>query len=141
MPVDGWRTLEIPNRLSELTIVVRWVAAVMEEWSIPERTAYAIDLVVNEAVTNIINYAFPDDGVHQITIALRNADDSIAIRFEDSGRPFNPLAAPAMEMSPDLEHASIGGRGIHLIKSYSDEQNYTYVSGTNRLRLVVKKQH
>lgn len=140
MPIDTGQVLAIPNRLSELKTVARWIAALMEQWSIPERAAYAVDLVVNEAVTNIISYAFPGGDNHWITITLSDVDDSIVIQLEDDGRAFNPLAVPTTVVGDDLEHAAIGGRGVHLIKSFSDEQNYTYVSGANRLRLVVKKQ-
>lgn len=52
---------------------------------------------------------------------------------------FGPLAAPAIATGTDLAHATIGGRGIHLIKSYSHEQCYSYVSGANRLKLVIAK--
>ena len=45
-----------------------------------------------------------------------------------------------MVVDADLEHAALGGRGIHLLKSYSDAQHYGYISGKNRLKLVLNKQ-
>jgi anti-sigma regulatory factor (Ser/Thr protein kinase) len=139
MPSDSRQQRIIANRLSEMVEVERWIAGLAVDWALPERTAFAVDLVVNEAVTNIISYAFADDASHPIRISLTNGAESVTVEIEDGGLAFNPLAAPSRVEASDLEHASIGGRGIHLIKAYSDEQHYAYISGSNRLRLVVSK--
>lgn len=131
--------LVIANRLSELAAVERWLAALMTDWAVPPKASFAVDLVLNEAVTNVISHAFSDGTSHAIRIALTDTQESVKIEIEDDGRPFDPLSAPAMAAPTDLEHASVGGRGIHLLRSYSDEQHYAYSSGLNRLSLVVKK--
>ncbi len=129
----------IGNQLSELAGIERWLADLMREWAVPDQTAFALDLVLNEAVTNVITHGYPDGGLDSITIAVTNAGDALVLEIEDHARPFDPLAARAMATGTDLAHAAIGGRGIHLIKSYSQEQRYSYVSGANRLKLVVSK--
>ena len=79
-----------------------------------------------------------DSDFHYLT-GFNEPDAALVLEIEDHARPFDPLTAPAMATGTDLAHATIGGRGIRLIKTYSDEQCYSYVSGANRLKLVVSK--
>jgi anti-sigma regulatory factor (Ser/Thr protein kinase) len=139
MAGEARRERVIGNQLSELAGIERWLADLVVEWGLSDKTAFALDLVLNEAVTNAITHGYPDGGSDSITITLTDAGDSLVLEIEDRGRPFDPLAARAMVTATDLAHAAIGGRGIHLIKSYSQAQCYSYVSGANRLKLVVSK--
>jgi anti-sigma regulatory factor (Ser/Thr protein kinase) len=132
-------TLVIENRLSELFAVEQWLATLVERWSIPPDTAFGVDLVINEAVTNVISYAFPGGGNHPVTLSIADSPGEVVVEIVDAGIPFDPLTAPAMVISRDLDSAPIGGRGIHLIKSYTDRQDYTRVAGYNRLTLTLRK--
>lgn len=130
----------VENRFGELARIERWLEGLFERWAVPDRGRYAVDLVINEAVTNIMSYAYQDDAVHHITIALTDGPESMVVEIVDDGEPFDPLAAAPMAPPTDLAHASIGGRGIHLIKVFSTAQKYTYVSGHNHLTLTISKQ-
>jgi anti-sigma regulatory factor (Ser/Thr protein kinase) len=130
--------LVIENRLGELSRAERWLSAVMEAWSVPEQTAFAVDLVMNEAVTNVIRHAHRDDRTHEIRILLRRDHDAVELEVIDDGEAFNPLGAPAPVVPGDLEDAAIGGRGIHLIRSFTNEQQYRRDSGLNHLRLRIR---
>lgn len=129
----------IENRLSELARVERWLSSLLERWAVPFSCVFAVDLVVNEAVTNVISYAFPDDGVHEIGITLTDCTDRILVEIEDDGMAFDPFATPAAAMPGDLDAASIGARGILLIKSFSESYHYSRVAGRNRLAAAVLK--
>jgi anti-sigma regulatory factor (Ser/Thr protein kinase) len=130
--------LVIENRLEELSRAERWLSAVMEAWSVPEETVFAVDLVMNEAVTNVINHAYRDERSHEIRISLRRDHDAIEIGVVDDGEPFDPFRSPAMVFPADLEEAAIGGRGIHLMGGFTDEQHYRRDSGLNHLRLRIR---
>lgn len=136
---ESQATLFIGNRMAEFVRVEAWLAHLIERWDISENLAYAIDLVLNEAVTNVIRYAYEDSATHTVTITLTNRPEAIQIEIDDDGRPFDPLKVPPMSFAPDLEHAPIGGRGIRLIKHYADEQSYSRIAGFNRLRLLLRK--
>ncbi len=130
----------LENRFGELARIESWLEDLFERWAVPDRGRYAVDLVINEAVTNIISYAYRDDAVHHIAITLTDGPDSIVIEIVDDGEPFDPLAAAPMAPPTDLAHTSIGGHGIHLIKAFSTAQKYTFASGHNRLTLTISKQ-
>jgi anti-sigma regulatory factor (Ser/Thr protein kinase) len=130
--------LVIENRLGELSRAEQWLSALMEAWSMPEQAVFAVDLAMNEAVTNVISHAYRDDRTHEIRISLRRDDDAIEIEVIDDGEAFDPLKAPAPVVPGDLEDAAIGGRGIHLIRIFTDDQQYRRDSGLNHLRLRIR---
>jgi anti-sigma regulatory factor (Ser/Thr protein kinase) len=132
-------TLVIRNQLTDLARVEHWLAAIAEKWGIPTETAFAVELVINEAVTNIVSYAYSDKETHEIALALTNTVQAVIIEIDDDGTAFDPFAAPGMAAAANLDEAAIGGRGIHLIKSFSDHHSYTRVGGHNRMTLAVHK--
>jgi anti-sigma regulatory factor (Ser/Thr protein kinase) len=132
--------LTIRNDLVELPKMGLWLSALAKEWGLPAKTVFSADLVIGEAVTNIISYAYRDDGPRYIDIELVHAGTSLRIEIIDDGWAFNPLERPPIAVGTDLENASISGRGIHLIKSYSDEQHYSFISDHNHLKLTLKNQ-
>jgi len=137
--VERQETLVIENRLSELSRVEQWLAGLADQWTLSPRVAFGVDLVINEALANVISYAYSDSAVHAITISLTNTAESVAVEVVDDGEAFDPFKAPAIAPSRELEDADIGGRGIHLIKSYTDGHHYSRVANHNRLILRIDK--
>lgn len=132
-------TLVLQNRLEELRRMERWLADRFHEWKLSDRVAFAIDLVVNEAVTNLISYGYSDNETHEIVLTLTNEADAVAVEIFDDAQPFNPFEAPVRPPASDLGSAPIGGLGLSLIKSYADEYDYGRVADRNRLGLIVRK--
>jgi two-component sensor histidine kinase len=73
--------------------------------------AIPLALIVNEAVTNAIKYAFPRNRAGIIKIALLQQDDSIRLQIEDNG-----IGLPAA-IKPD-ESASLG---LELMRGLTDD--------------------
>lgn len=120
--------------------VEKWLADLSEKMQLTPRTGFALDLVLNEALINIINYAFEDSLQHQIIINLKQTSDELIVEIIDNGRPFNPLQNETPELAKSLEEASIGGRGILLLREYCSQMNYCYSEGKNRLFMTISKQ-
>lgn len=77
---------------------------------------FELDLVANEAVTNVVSYGFPGGRAGSIEIRVSIEGDEVVLEIEDDGREFNPLQVDA-RISPDgLDEATVGGLGIHLIR-------------------------
>ena len=60
----------IENRIGELPALAGNIEALTIKWELGESIAMNISLVLEEAVSNIINYAFRDDRVHKIRISF-----------------------------------------------------------------------
>ena len=129
--------LRLSNRSSELKRFEHWLAALCDDLALPPKTTFALDLALNEALINVISHGFePADDEQEIQVQLEIRDQTLIAEIIDAGRPFNPLEARPMKTEQTLDQASIGGRGIHLIKQYADELDYHYLDGRNHLRIL-----
>ena len=100
-----------------------------------KRTIFETNLVLEEIFTNIVTYGHGDNNPHPVHFSLQCNKGSINIRIEDDGVPFNLLEAKAVDLDTDLEHRSVGGLGIHLIRKLMDEVTYQRVGSKNVVTL------
>jgi len=102
----------------------------------------AIELSLDELLTNIISYGYNDNDSHLITVDLwlEGEDDSkfVIIRLVDDGVKFNPLEKKEVDLDLPLEEKQIGGLGIHLVKKLMDELHYERREDKNVLTLKKK---
>ena len=131
-------SLVIANRISEMAKVEAWLVQLAERLQLTERTVFRLDMVLNEALPNIFSYAYGDSLVHEIRISLEKRRDDILLEIVDDGLEFNPFARPPLPTQQSLESASITGRGIHLIKSFTDEQDYQRLNHANIMRVLLR---
>ena len=130
-------SLTISNQFEELVHVALWLEQIAQHYKLPERTIFKLDVVLNEALPNIISYAYSDQLLHDILIKFEDNDDHIVLEIIDDGIAFNPFTIHSLPDHVSLESASINGRGIHLIKSYSSEQQYQRVDNTNVMLVFI----
>jgi anti-sigma regulatory factor (Ser/Thr protein kinase) len=120
--------------------VADWLEQMARHYQLAESIVFKLDLVLNEALPNIISYAFQDDMRHDIVIKFEDRRDQVVLEIIDDGTPFDPFnPAPLPPGQHSLESASINGRGIHLITSYTDAQEYQYANNFNIIRVVINK--
>jgi len=115
----------------------QWLNAAFRHLKLPEILLFKFDLCANEAVTNIISYAFPENGIHEISLRMSFINLVASLEIEDDGIPFNPLDAPQHIQPASLEEAKIGGLGIDLIRHLMDECTYARHNGRNVLKMIV----
>ena len=130
----------IPNRLDALPGVVAMVDIFGVEHALPAGVVNDLNLALDEALNNIIRHGYeagaPDDGEIAIRVSLGQGE--MVAEVEDAGRPFDPLAAPAPDLSRSARERVPGGLGILFIKTLMDEVAYERRAGRNRLRLCKK---
>ncbi len=95
-----------------------------------------MNIVFDELLSNIIQYAFDDDQKHTIHIEIKMNGSNLIIIIEDDGVPFNPFQQNTPDMKLSLEEREIGGLGIHLVKNLMDECSYSRHTNKNTLTLV-----
>jgi anti-sigma regulatory factor (Ser/Thr protein kinase) len=97
-------------------------------------------LVFEEIVTNVIRYGFDDGGAHVIHAAARVAGDDLTLSFRDDGRPFDPRTAKELAPTYSLASASIGGRGLMLVRAAASRIDYERTSeGHNHLTVTLPR--
>ena len=111
-----------------------------EEW--PDSLVFKVNLVLEELGLNILSYGNSDvDRSPEIEITLISEDDSLTIEVADDGRPFNPLEdAVVPDVDALLGERSIGGLGVHLVRTLMDDLSYQRADGRNLLKMVTKRE-
>src|SRR5262245_53681056 len=79
---------------------------------LPDELVMSINLVLDEVVTNVIDYGFDEAGGHEIRVTLAREGDALTIEVDDDARAFDPLAAPPPDLNLPLEERPVGGLGI-----------------------------
>lgn len=129
--MDGQRAIVLTNQFTELERVAHEVEAFGEAHGLGAKSIFNVNLALDEILTNVISYGYPEGGEHVITVRLKLSAAELVIEVEDDGRPFNPLgtAAPDTEQSPD--ERPIGGLGLHLVRKVMDRLEYRREHGKN----------
>lgn len=135
-PVKQERHLILHNDIQQIPQLAEFVETIAEEKELNQNLCLSINLALEEAVTNVILYAYPDgaDGLVDIEAVLR--EHSIEFIITDSGQPFDPTAAPEADVTLTAEERAIGGLGIHLVRQIMDQVLYQRHNDKNVLRLI-----
>ena len=122
--------------LSAIAPLNEWVEERCQEAGLGADATFKFVLAIEEAVTNVVAYAFAEvPPPHQIRLRLDIDDKRCAAELVDNGRPFDPSAAPPPDLTKPIEQRDPGGLGIHLIRNMADRIEYHRENGQNRLRI------
>lgn len=97
-------------------------------------------VVVDELVTNIVNYAYPNGENDYLDVEIMHDKELLTIRFRDGGVPFNPLEKAPSDITLPMDQRPIGGLGILLVVRKVDTIAYEYIDSENVLTISFKKQ-
>lgn len=129
-------TIVLQNDLVELERLGALVASLGRECEWPDGIAQHVELALDEIVTNIISYAYDDDGPHDIVIRLAASRDEVRVEVADDGRPFDPVTAPEAVTGGAIDERPVGGLGWHLVRSVVDVLEYHRIGGRNVVTFV-----
>lgn len=127
------KQLVISNNIAELNRVVAFLDELEESWMLPMTFMTPLNLVMEEALTNVIFYAYEEGSNNEILVDFYFADNQLAIKITDSGKPFDPTAKADPDISLSVEDRPIGGLGIFLIRKIMDKVSYERVGQQNVL--------
>jgi serine/threonine-protein kinase RsbW len=109
-----------------------------EQYCLSAPVLHDMNVVLDDALNNIIAYGYDAGDESEITIRLEHRQGEVVLLIEDCGRPFDPTQAPVPELGASLQSRETGGLGIHFIRSLMDDVGYTHRDGINRLRMTKK---
>ena len=93
-------------------------------------------MALDEILTNVVLYAYPEDCRGTVGIRLSRKDNTITAEVVDHGKPFDPTAHPAPDVTLPIEQRPIGGLGIHLMRNLLTSLRYYRDQGANHLVLT-----
>ena len=98
--------------------------------------ALSVNLALEEAVTNVLLYAYPKGEDAVADIEAFASKGSVRIILSDSGVPFDPTKTDTADTSLGVEERPIGGLGIFLVRQIMDSVEYRYEGGKNILTMT-----
>lgn len=132
------KTIILANDIAEISRLAQFVDEVGEEFSLAPDITFNLNLVLEEAVVNVINYAYPKEEHQHIYLSAKLHEDSIVLVLTDTGKEFDPTMAPEADITLSAEERPIGGLGIFLIRQIMNVVKYERIEGKNVLTLEKK---
>jgi len=130
------RELVLKNDAAELVRLAAEVTLFGEEAGLGEEAVHDLRLALEEAVSNIVRYAYRDRDEHLVRVRLAREGRGLSVEVADDGVPFNPLCVPPPDISRPLGEREPGGMGIYLVRHSMDSIEYRRDGETNLLTMT-----
>jgi serine/threonine-protein kinase RsbW len=132
------KSIILANDISEISRLYEFIEELGSDFSLSPDIVFNLNLVLEEAVVNIINYAYPKEDHESIYLSAKMHEGSIVLVLTDTGKEFDPTAVPEADVTLSADDRQIGGLGIFLIRQIMNEVKYERIEGKNVLTLEKK---
>lgn len=130
-------TIVLTNDINDVPKMSEWIECLAEEVGLAMDKTFQLNLAMEEAVVNVMNYAYPNQHDMPILIEADIEPSRLSFVIDDTGIPFDPTKNEDPDLSLSAEERPIGGLGVMLVRQLMQEVSYEYRDGHNRLTLVM----
>lgn len=130
------KEIHLTNELGQLNRLSCFVMETTSTLGLDEKLCMRLNLVLEEAVTNVILYAYPGESNKDITLQIEEEEGRLIITLIDAGIAFDPTVKEKPDITLSADQRQIGGLGIHLIKEIMTEVKYNRKDNKNILTLI-----
>jgi len=131
-------SIVLQNDVRQVKTLNAFVVQVTEQLGIEASLAKQIRLAVEEAVVNVIDYAYPAGQTGDIDVLAMSDGEWLNFVITDRGVAFDPTEKEKADTTLSAEDRPIGGMGILLVRELMDSINYERTDGKNVLTLKKK---
>ena len=132
----GVRHLTLHNDIRQISLLPAFVDSLARENHLASDVTAQLNLALEEAVTNVISYAYPEGVDGTVDIEAITEGGTLSFIISDSGKAFDPTSKEEVDVSAGLDERPIGGLGIHLIRQIMDSVSYERRDGRNILTIT-----
>ena len=130
------RHLTLTNDIGQINKLAGFLESLAEVENIDPGAMTMVNLALEEAVTNVIMYAYPEGTEGFVDISAKVTGNVLEFKVTDSGKAFDPTKRPEVDISAEAQDREIGGLGIHLVRNIMDTLRYERVNGNNILSMT-----
>ena len=128
-------TITLPNDVHKVPELNQFIQSVGDRLNLEAQVTSQLMLAVEEAVVNVMNYAYPIGTKGDVNITAHCTDKDIKVIISDEGKAFDPTTTNKADTTLTAEERPIGGLGILLVQQLMDSINYERSNGKNVLTL------
>src|SRR5580704_7390224 len=136
MPLPPTTHIVIRNNMADLAALTTAMEHVGAEHGMPEQSLFQLQVALDEIVSNVIKYAWPEVGAHDIEIRITARDDGVEIEIIDDGRMFDPRDAPKRDKPLPGQRPRPGGVGVQMTMQLVDRVDYARIGNRNHTTLT-----
>lgn len=113
----------------------------LENNRVDEHTVAGAELVIEEAVSNILRHGYraTDATTRQVELELQIEPHEVRVLIVDDAGPFDPMDADALLLPETLDEARVGGLGLLMIRNTASSMAYERRDGCNRFQVTVTR--
>jgi len=132
------RKLLLKNDIEQIPLLAEFIENIAEEIGIDMSLSMSLNLALEEAVTNVILYAYPVGVEGEVQINACWNGSSLTFSIIDTGIAFDPTQKEDADITLSAEERPIGGLGIFLVKQIMDTVTYERVDGQKNVLTLTK---
>jgi len=130
------KLLTLKNQVGELERVNQFIEEIGEELGLDMELQMNLNLVIEEMVSNVIFYAYPEGKVADIELLAECNGKKLTFLLSDQGKEFDPTAREDADPDVNPVDREIGGMGIFIVKNIMNEVTYQRLEGKNLLTMT-----
>ena len=130
------KEISIKNQVSELEKVAQFIEEIGEELELNMELQMNLNLVMEEMVSNVIFYAYPQGTEADIELMAKSDGKELTFVISDQGREFDPTAKEDTDLNVNPAERELGGMGIFIVKNIMNEVTYQRLEGRNLLTMT-----
>lgn len=132
--------LTLHNDINEVPLLGEWVEQLGEDIGLDMSDVFQINLALEEAVVNVMNYAYPGQQGKELWLEAEGDSKHIIFTLSDAGAPFDPTKEEDPDVTLSAEEREIGGLGIFLVNQMMKSVRYERKDEKNFLEMEWEKQ-
>ena len=129
------KEIKIKNQVGELEKVNAFIEEIGEELQLDMELLMNLNLVMEEMVSNVIFYAYPEGKTADIELTAECTGHTLTFVLSDKGREFDPTMKEDIDTATDPADRELCGLGIYIVKNIMNEVTYQRLEGKNLLTM------
>ena len=130
-------SISFQNDMQELTHVLQLVNVFLEPRELKSKLVYAVNLILEEILVNIIKYGYDDEDSREIEVRIGVEEEEVALTVVDDGKEFNPLTVPPPNHSKSAMDRIEEGLGLHFVRHMRNAMEYRREGDKNILSIWI----
>ena len=129
------KEIRIKNQISELERVNQFIDEIGEELGLDMELQMNLNLVMEEMVSNVIFYAYPEGTPEEIELMAECDGKELTFVLSDKGKEFDPTLKDDADPNINPAERELGGMGIFIVKNIMNQVTYQRLEGKNLLTM------